>query len=87
MRWVAWTALTAFPVVILETIFLLSREKSLEGRPNLIFSFSGMSSLMTLATVDFPRPVLDSICLAERPDSDRTQILALLEVGMDFMVW
>ena len=41
---------------------------------------------MTLATVDFSRPVCDAICLAERPDSEKTMILALLEVGMDFMV-
>jgi hypothetical protein len=87
MRWVAWTALSAFPVVILETIFLLSREESLEGCPNLTFSFSGRVSLMTLATVDFPRPVLDAIRLAERPDSERTRILAQIGVGMDFMVW
>jgi hypothetical protein len=42
---------------------------------------------MTLATVDFPRPVLDAIRLAERPDSERTRILAQIGVGMDFMVW
>ena len=42
---------------------------------------------MTLATVYFPRPVLDAICLAERPDSERTRILALMEVEMDFMMW
>ena len=64
MRWVAWTALLIFPVVILKTIILLSREENLEECPNLTFSFSGRS-LMTLATVDFPRPVLDVICLAE----------------------
>ena len=87
MKWVAWTALSPIPVVILETILLLSNKKSLEGCPNLTFSFSGRSSLMTLATVDFPRAVLDAICLAERPDSKRTWILALLEVGMDFVVW
>jgi hypothetical protein len=87
MRWVAWTALSAFSVVILKTILLQSREESLEGHPNLTFSFSGRASLMTLATVDSPRPVLDAICLAERPDSERTRILALIGVGMDFMVW
>ena len=82
MRWVACTALSASPVVILERILLLSREESLEGHPNLTFSFSGRGSLMTLATVDFSRPVLDAICLAERSASKRTRVLTLLEVGV-----
>ena len=58
MRWVAWTALSAFPVIILEKILLLSKEKSLEGHSNLTFSFSERSSLMDLATVYFPKPGL-----------------------------
>ena len=41
---------------------------------------------MALAIVNFPRPVLDTICLAERPDSEKIKILALIEVGMDFIV-
>ena len=41
---------------------------------------------MTLAIVNFPRPVLEAICLAERPDSEEIKILALIEIGMDFMV-
>jgi len=32
-----WNSLLAFPMVILETILLLSREKSLEECPDLIF--------------------------------------------------
>ena len=41
---------------------------------------------MALDIVNFLRPVLDAICLAERPDSEKIKILALIEVGMDFMV-
>ena len=41
---------------------------------------------MALAIVNFPRPVLDAIYLAERPNSEKIKILALIEVGMDFMV-
>ena len=36
--------------------------------------------------VDFPRPVLNAICPAKRPDSERTRIVALIGVEMDFMV-
>ena len=43
-------------------------------------------SLIALAIVNFPRPVLDAICLAERPDSEKIKILALIEVGRDFIV-
>ena len=39
VRGVAWTALSALPVITLETILLLSKEESLEGCPNLTFSF------------------------------------------------
>ena len=41
---------------------------------------------MALAIVNFPRPVLDAIYLAERPDSEKIKVLTLIEVGMDFMV-
>ena len=41
---------------------------------------------MALAVLNFPGPVLDAFCLAERPDSEKIKILALREVGMDFMV-
>ena len=41
---------------------------------------------MALAIVNFPRPVLDAICLAERPDSEKIKMLALMEVEMDFMM-
>ena len=41
---------------------------------------------MALAIVNFPRPVLDAIYLAERPNSEKIKILALIEIGMDFMV-
>ena len=41
---------------------------------------------MALAILNFARPVLDAIWLAERPDSEKIKILALIEVGMDFMV-
>ena len=41
---------------------------------------------MALAIVNFPRPVLDAIYLAERPNSEKIKILVLIEVGMDFMV-
>ena len=77
MRGVAWTA-----VVILETILLLLREESLE----LDILLSVRFSLMALAIVNFPRPVLDAICLAERPDSEKIKILALIEVGRNFIV-
>ena len=43
-------------------------------------------SLMALVIVNFPRPVLNAICLAKRPDSEKIKILALIEVGMDFMM-
>ena len=45
--------------LLLETILLLSGEESLKGRYSLTFSFSERASLMTLATVDFPRPVAE----------------------------
>ena len=41
---------------------------------------------MALAIVNFPRPVLDAIYLAERPNSEKIKILVLIEIGMDFMV-
>ena len=41
---------------------------------------------MALAIVNFPTPVLDAICLAEIPDSEKIKILALIEIGMDFIV-
>ena len=41
---------------------------------------------MALAIVNFPRPVLDAICLAVRPDSEKIKMLALIEVEMDFMM-
>ena len=56
--------LTAFLVllaVVQRTILLLSVGESLGGQPQLMFSMSGRISLMTLATVDFPRPVLEEI--------------------------
>ena len=77
MRGAAWTALSALSVVTLETILLLSREESLEGCPNLTFSFLMRFSLMALAIVNFPRSVLDAICLAERPHSEKIKIVAL----------
>ena len=33
---------------------------------------------MALAIVNFPRPVLDAIYLAERPDAEKIKILALI---------
>ena len=86
MRWVAWTAFSTLPEVVLEIILLLSVGESLQGHPNLIFSLPGWISLMTLATVDFPRPVWEDIYLVERPDSERKRILALAEEGMDFIM-
>jgi hypothetical protein len=41
---------------------------------------------MTLAIIDLPRPVLEAICLIDRPEVERTRILSLWEVGMDFIV-
>ena len=38
-------------------------------------------SLMALAIVNFPRPVLDATCLAERPDSEKIKMLALIEIS------
>ena len=73
-------------VVILETIVLLSREENLEEFPNLTFSLSGRMSLMTLAIMNSPRQVLDTICPEKRLNSERTRIVALIGVEMDFMV-
>ena len=42
--------------------------------------------MIALAIVNFPRPVLDAICLAKRPDSEKIKILALIEIGRDFIV-
>ena len=42
--------------------------------------------MIALAIVSFPRPVLDAICLAERPDSEKIKILALIEMERDFIV-
>jgi hypothetical protein len=86
MRWVAWTELSTFPIVILETICLLSGEGSLKEHCNLTFSFHGSIYLLTLATVDFPGPVWDATSLVERSNPERTRILALIGVGTDFMV-
>jgi hypothetical protein len=86
MRWVAWTELSIFPMVILETICLLSGEESLKEHCNLTFSFHGSIYLLTLATVDFPEPVWDATSLVERSNAERTRILALIGVGTDFMV-
>jgi hypothetical protein len=86
MRWVAWTELSAFPMVILETMCLLSREGSLKKHRNLTFSFYGSIYLLTLATVDFPVPVWNATSLVERSNPEKTMILALIGVGTDFMV-
>ena len=79
-------SIVSFLVVILETIVLLSREESLEKCPNLTFFLSDRMSLMALATVNSPRQVLNTICPAKRPDLERTRIVALIGVEMDFMV-
>ena len=42
---------------------------------------------MTLAIVDFPPSISDAICLVESSNSGKTMILALIGVGMDFMMW
>ena len=42
--------------------------------------------MIALAIVNFPRPVLDAICLAERPNSEKIKTLALIEVKRDFIV-
>jgi hypothetical protein len=86
MRWVAWTELSAFPMVILETMCLLSREGSLKKHHNLTFSFYGSIYLLTLATVDFPVPVWNATSLVERSNPEKTMILALIGIGTDFMV-
>jgi hypothetical protein len=78
MRWVAWTKLSAFPMVILETICLLVREGSLKEHYNLTFSFYGSIYLFALATVDFPGPVWDTTSLVGRSNPQRTKILALI---------
>ena len=41
---------------------------------------------MALAIVNFPRPVMDAIYLSERPDLEKIMILALIEMGRDFIV-
>ena len=79
-------SIVCFLVVILETIVLLSREESLEGCPNLTFSLSGRISLIPLAIVNSPRQVLDTTCPAKRPDSERTRMVALIGVEMDFIM-
>ena len=65
------TALLVLPAVTLKTILLLSVGESLGGQPQLMFSMSGWILLMTLATVDFPRPVFEGIWCAERPNSGK----------------
>ena len=42
--------------------------------------------MIALAIVNFPRPVLDAICLVERPNSAKIKILALIEMERDFIV-
>jgi hypothetical protein len=59
-------SIVSFPMVILETIFLLLSEESLKEHANLTFSFSGRIFLLTLAIVDFPGPVWDEISLVGR---------------------
>jgi hypothetical protein len=86
MRWVAWTELSTFPMVILETICLLFREESLKEHRDLTFSFYGSIYLLALATVDFLGPVWDATSLVERSNPERTRILALIGVGTDFMM-
>jgi hypothetical protein len=86
MRWVAWTELSAFPMVILETICLLFREESLKEHRNLTFSFYGSIYLLNLATVDFPGPVWDATSLVGRLDPERTRVLAPIGVETDFVV-
>jgi hypothetical protein len=86
MRWVAWTELSTFPMVILETICLLSGEGSLKEYCNLTFSFDGSIYLLTLATVDFPGPVWDATTLVGRSDPERTRVLAPIGVETDFLV-
>jgi hypothetical protein len=86
MRWVAWTELSAFPMVILETICLLFREESLKEHRNLTFSFYGSIYLLNLATVDFPGPVWDATSLVRRSDPERTRVLAPIGVETDFLV-
>ena len=66
MKWVAWTALLAFPVRILWTIAHLLVGESLEGWPPWWFSLSGWTFWRTLATVDFPIPVWDAMFQQER---------------------
>ena len=55
------TAFLVLPAVTLETILLPLVGGSLEGHPRLMFSMSGWILLMTLATVNSPRPVLEDI--------------------------
>jgi hypothetical protein len=86
MRWVAWTELSAFPMVILEIICLLFREESLKEHRNLTFSFYGSIYLLNLATVDFPGPVWDATTLVGRSDPERTRVLAPIGVETDFLV-
>jgi hypothetical protein len=86
MRWVAWTELSTFPMVILETICLLFREESLKEHRDLTFSFYGSIYLLALATVDFLGPVWDATSLVERSNPERTRIMALIGVGTDFMM-
>jgi hypothetical protein len=73
--------------VILQAILLLLREESLKEYFNLIFSFFGRIYLLTLATVDFPGPVWDAISLVGRSNSERTGMLAQIQVETDFRVW
>ena len=42
--------------------------------------------MIALAIVNFPRPVFNAICPAERPNSEKIKILALIEVERDFIV-
>ena len=60
--------------IILETILLLSVEKSLEEYSNLMFSLSKWISVIGLAIVDFSKIALEDIYPAERPDSEKNDI-------------
>ena len=57
--------------IILETILLLSVEKSLEEYSNLMFSLSKWISVIGLAIVDFSKIALEDIYPAERPDLEK----------------
>ena len=80
-------------VSILEDNLLSSMENSGISKESIIFQqdndpkhSSKRPQNWLKSQVDFPTPVLNAVCLEERLNSERTKIVALIGVEMDFIV-